>query len=206
MPAGRRPTRRELLAAGGAGLASGSLMATAPASAAALAKVALPPRIVDADRLKRLLSVELLILYCYDHVLSTSLLKPRARRLLLPLRGHEQAHVKALSTRLSALGGSPPQPPSSLEQANRDLARRRIGGRLGRLQGDRDALYLLLALEQVVIGAYFVALTKLEDPHLMRLAAEIMASDAQHEALVGEALYPGQTGYAVPYGLVQGIQ
>ena len=38
------------------------------------------------------------------------------------------------------------------------------------------------------------------------LVAQIMANDAQHEALLGELLYPGQTGNAVPYGLVQGVQ
>ena len=38
------------------------------------------------------------------------------------------------------------------------------------------------------------------------LAAQIMANDAQHEALIGELLYPGDTPNAVPYGLVQGVQ
>ena len=38
------------------------------------------------------------------------------------------------------------------------------------------------------------------------LVAQIMANDAQHEALIGELLYPGDTQKAVPYGLVQGVQ
>jgi hypothetical protein len=159
---------------------------------------------VDADRLHRLLSVELLMLYCYEHVAGSSLLKPRARRLLDPLRDHEEAHIRVLRSRLLALGGVPPPPPATVEEANRDLAKRSVGGRLGQLKGERDALYLLLAMEQVVVGAYFVALTKLEDRRLVRLAAEIMGSEAQHEALVGEALYPGKTAAAVPYGIIQG--
>ena len=58
----------------------------------------------------------------------------------------------------------------------------------------------------MTIGAYFVALIKLEDPALITLAAQIMANDAQHEAMLGEILKPGNTGVAVPYGLVQGVQ
>jgi hypothetical protein len=33
-----------------------------------------------------------------------------------------------------------------------------------------------------------------------------MASDAQHEAIVGEHLNPGEIAAAVPFGLVQGVQ
>ena len=51
-----------------------------------------------------------------------------------------------------------------------------------------------------------MALTKLEDPALIRLAAQIMASEAQHEALIGELLYHGDAQRAVPYGLIQGRQ
>ncbi len=188
-----------LLAAAGGALAGG-LLDPSRASAESLAGP------TDADRLRRLVSVELLILYCYQHVLAGSLLHPRARRLMLPLRGHEQAHIHVLSSRLAALGGTAPVGPASVKQADRDLARRGVGGRLNQLQGERDALFLLLAVEQVVVGAYFVALTKLHDPHLVVLAAQIMASDAQHEALVGEALHPGDAQKAVPSGLVQGIQ
>ena len=180
--------------------AGGMLLDTSPAAAASL------PSPTDADRLRRLISVELLMLYCYEHVLAGPLLRPRAHRLMLPLRGQEEAHVRVLSSRLAALGGTPPAGPASVKEADRDLARRGVGGRLNQLQGGRDALFLLLAVEQVVVGAYFVALTKLSDPRLVVLAAQIMANDAQHEALVGEALHPGEAEEAVPYGLVQGIQ
>jgi Ferritin-like domain len=188
-----------LVAAAGGAL-TGGLLDTSPAAAASL------PSPTDADRLRRLISVELLMLYCYEHVLAGPLLRPRAHRLMLPLRGQEEAHVRVLSSRLAALGGTPPAGPASVKEADRDLARRGVGGRLNQLQGGRDALFLLLAVEQVVVGAYFVALTKLSDPRLVVLAAQIMANDAQHEALVGEALHPGHAEQAVPYGLVQGIQ
>jgi hypothetical protein len=200
----RAPTRRELLSAAAAGAVAAPLLAAAGAEAASASRARVPPRLEDADRLHRLLSVELLMLYCYEHVIGGPLLKPHARRLLDPLRAHEEAHIKVLRSHLVALGGVPPGPPVTVEEANRDLARRSVGGRLGQLKGARDALYLLLAMEQVVLGAYFVAVGKLEDRRLLRLAASIMGSEAQHEALVGAALYPGRADAAVPYALIQG--
>jgi hypothetical protein len=160
----------------------------------------------DVSRLQRLMRVELLALYVYDHVLSASVLGPSARRAMSQLRAHEQAHVGALGDRLRARGAGRPPPPPSVAVANRYLARRRVRGRLGQLQGADDALYLLLALERVTVGAYFVALRAMREPELTVLAAQIMACDAQHEAIIGEQLYPGDIPSAVPYGLVQGVQ
>jgi hypothetical protein len=74
------------------------------------------------------------------------------------------------------------------------------------LRGDKDALRLLLSVEKVAVGAYFVALTTLQDGSLIMLVAEMMASDAQHEAVIGELLYEGDATKAVPSGLVQGVQ
>ena len=99
-----------------------------------------------------------------------------------------------------------PQPPASVADANRDLARRHVIARLGQLHGAPDALGLLFAVERVTVGVYFVALTKLAEPGLIRLVAEIMANDAQHEAILGELLYHGNVQQAVPYGLIQGVQ
>ena len=138
-------------------------------------------RVADADRLRRLISVELLMLFCYQHILAGPLL-PRAHRLMLPLRGHEEAHVRVCAP-VCCPRRFAPGTPDQRQQADRDLARRGVGGRLGQLQGGRDALFLLLAVERVVVGALVVALTKLTDPSLVTLAAQIMASDAQHEAL-----------------------
>ena len=202
-------TRRRLLALGTAAPVLAAAVAGAEAAELTLAggaRADAGSRAADGDRLRRLISVELLMLYCYEHVLASPLLDARSRRLLAPLRVHEQAHVRALSAHLAALGGTPPPGPVSVKEADRDLARRGVVGRLGQLKGGRDALFLLLAVEKVVVGAYFVALIKLNDSKLVTLAAQIMASDAQHEALVGEALYPGDAQKAVPSGLVQGIQ
>jgi hypothetical protein len=166
----------------------------------------LTPRFSDVTWLNRLMSVELLLLYVYDHVLATSVLPAHAHRAMNQLRSHEEAHVGALRAQLSARAARRPSPPPSTAAANRYLARRNVRGRLGQLQGPDDALRLLLALERVVVGAYFVALREIRDPRVIVLAAQIMASDAQHEAIIGEQLNPGDIANAVPYGLVQGVQ
>ncbi len=197
-------TRRELLIAG-AGAAAAATLGDAVAAGAAHASSA-PHGESEAMHVYRLLSVELLMLFIYDHIIASPLLSAPTRRALVPLRAHEEAHVRALAARLAALGGVPPSPPANVAAADIDLARRRVKGRLGQLRGEQDALRLLLAAERVVVGAYFVALMKLESRQLIVLAAQIMANDAQHEALIGELLYPGVTPKAVPFGLVQGVQ
>jgi hypothetical protein len=160
----------------------------------------------DVSRLQRLMRVELLALYVYEHVVASSILPPGARRAMTQLHDHEQAHVDILRERLRARGAATPPPPPSVAAANRYLGRRQVRGRLGQLQGADDALFLLLALERVTVGAYFVALREMRDPRLIVLAAQLMASDAQHEAIIGGQLHPGDIPSAVPYGLVQGVQ
>jgi hypothetical protein len=203
------PTRRELLGAGAAG-AAGLLALPAAASAATSTAAGTPTTgqrpLSETDRLQRLVRLELLLLYCYRYVLGSSILGPRAHRTLAPFQAHEQAHINALETHLRARGGAMPAGPDSHRTANRYLAHRGVGGRLGQLKGERDALYLLLTLEQVTIGAYFVALTKLQDTEVIRLVCEIMANEAQHDAMIGLSLPKATPGSAVPYGMVQGLQ
>jgi hypothetical protein len=209
---GSAPTRRELLtrglgagatAVGGAGgLAAAGLWL--PGTALAATTEGAPA--TQRERVARLLSVEMLLLYCYRHVIASPLLRPAQRRALVPLRVNEEGHVNALSAALKTLGGVTPRAPVRVEQANKALAHRKVGGRLGQLKSAKDAFYLLLAVERVAVGAYFVAVGKLETPSLITLSAEIMANDAQHEAMIGELLYPTRPGAAVPYGLVQGVQ
>ncbi len=205
MKAERQTTTRRGLLITGAGAAAAATLGGAVAAGTAHAS-GRPHGDSEAMHLYRLLSVELLMLFTYDHIIASPLLSARTRRALLPLRAHERAHVHVLAAQLAALGAVAPSPPANVATADIDLARRRVKGRLGQLRGERDALRLLLATERVVVGAYFVALTTLEDRRLIVLAAQIMANDGQHEALIGELLYPGDTPKAVPFGLVQGVQ
>ncbi len=210
LPPPEPQTRRQLLRGAAARTASAALAAAAAPGAGgvapASAAVAVPAASATIDRLQRLVRVELLLEYCYRQVLSSTILRPDARRAIAPFEGHVEAHVAALEARLAARGATLPPGPASVSQANRFLARRRVGGRLGHLRGDQDALRLLLSMEQVVIGAHFVALLKLSEPALVELSAQIMATGAQHDAVLRLLLPPHKLGSAAPYGLVQGVQ
>jgi hypothetical protein len=199
-----RRTRRELLL-GGAAAALGSVMLDPATGLAAGPNPASEP-LALAVALQRLISVEQLMLYCYEHVLGSSILGPRERRAIAPLPSQEEAHIRALEAQSAARGGVAPPPPGRVSEANRRLAHRKVGGRLGQLRGAHDAIRLLLSVERVVVGAYFVALTKLEDRQLIVLIAQMMAADSQHEAILGLQLPPYKPEVAVSYGLVQGVQ
>jgi hypothetical protein len=199
-----RATRRELLVAGAGAAVTGTGLVRAGAADAAGSSSTVSE--TPAERLHRLLSVELLLLFCYRRVLGTSVLKPRARQVLTPFLAHEESHVQALTRMLESYGGSLPSAPPDVAAADRRLAHRGVTERLGQLTGSGDAVRLLLDVERVVTGAYFVALLKLEDPALIRLAAQIMGAEAQHAALIAELLDQGDAPQAVPYGLIQGTQ
>ncbi len=202
------PTRRELLLAGAGGAVLGPAGALlAPAAARAADSASGPTqRLPEPERLERLIGIESLLLYCYESILGASILSRRAHRLLAPAPAQEQAHIHALARQLAARGGTPPSPPTDAAQANRRLAHRNVSGRLGHLQGEPDAVGLLLHLEQVTIGAYFVALRDLHTTELIVLAAQIMANDAQHDAILRLLAPKAGLVDGAPYGLVQGLQ
>jgi hypothetical protein len=201
-----RRTRRELLAAAAATAGVGALLPACAAAASTSTTSAAEPEIPVPERLARLMRLELLMLYCYDHILADPVLEAGTRATVLPLRGHEVAHIAALRAHLTARGGALPPAPASVAEANRALGHRHVGGRLGQLKGDKDAVYLLYSLERVTVGAYFVALTTFEEPTLITLIAEMMANDSQHEAILSLQLPPYTIPAAVPFGLIQGVQ
>ncbi len=205
-----RPTRRELLLTGAAGAALAPVSLVAGTAPTAGADAATPGRADEpasvTARLQRLAGLELLMAYCYESILAGTLLGPQERAAATSLLAQERAHIQALEAQLQARGGSAPPAPASIAVANAHLAHRNVGGRLGQLRGRLDAVRLLFALERVTVGAYFVALTVVDDPQLVVLIAEMMANDAQHEAILSLLLPPYTIQAAVPYGLIQGAQ
>jgi hypothetical protein len=157
-----------------------------------------------ASGLAAALRTQLLLLSCDEAVLSGPSLPASnsARTLVITLHEHGVAHVAALRA-AGARGGSILSPGPALD---RELARERITGRPGRLRGERDALNLLLDVERIAIGAAYVALGTVPDPDASLLLAQLMASGAQHEAVLHEALHPGDVVGAIRYGIVQGTE
>jgi hypothetical protein len=191
-------TRRELVSVA---LAAGVVSAIDPPRARAAAAA---PLETDAELLRHLLGAELLAVAVYEGVLATGLLSPRPEHVSRRALSQERAHVGLLTTSLLKLGGSPPPSPTDQAVVDKELAARHITGRLANIRTEHDCGSLLLDLESVVMADYFKAMSKLQDPGLQRLAAQIMANEAQHAAAVSEARRPGNIFQAVPYAFAEG--
>jgi rubrerythrin len=201
-----RSTRRQLLA-GGVGLAAG-LSAITPAvveaDSGATAQKQLPPKLQDAKTLERLLYNERLLMYGYEHALETGLLKHDSRELALRQLAHEEAHVATLKAHLKALnlpkktveGPKRQQPLAFPPQAVTDL--------FNAAEHEKDALQVIVQIESVAESGYFVAAAAFHDPQLIRLAAEILACEAQHWTMLVALLHRGDATQAVPHPTVRG--
>jgi hypothetical protein len=201
-PGDRSATRRELLAAGAvAGAAALVAPALAPAAAAGGGSSA-PSS--DGARLTRVLSMAVLAAYVYEQVFAEGVLTGSGRRALDGFAAQEQAHVVALRRAVVDAGGTVIGPPASIEAANKDLAHRQIGSRLGQLQGPEDALDLLISVERSSIGSCYVALLGLTGSAAIVLVARIMGNDAQHEALLTLRRHALKLSAAAPFPLVSG--
>lgn len=186
-------TRREAAALGAA--AGAAALGASTASAA---------RHGDGDVLRSLLRTERLIAFGYQHVLGIRLLSPGVAYLATSFLAQEQQHVAALSGQAARLGVAAPSRPSSVASADRELDGHDVSSRLADLHSQGGCVELLAQLEMVGEGAYFLALPKLTDPALQRIAAQIMATEAQHAAVWGGILHPGQIRKAIPDAFVEG--
>ncbi len=195
----RQVSRRELVVGG---IATGGLGALACEGLAA-AKAATPIE-TDASVLRSTLAVELLVVFAYEHMLAGGTLSAAGEQAARRILGHEQAHVRRLTVELSRLGATPPPTPTSVAEADRQLAARRSSGRLADLHGELESLRLLYDIESIAVGTYYEALPKLGDPRLLRTAAAIMGAEAQHATVVGGLLHPGDVRRVVPVASVTG--
>jgi hypothetical protein len=88
--------------------------------------------------------------------------------------------------------------------ADGQLAERGVSGRLAGLDSERASLRLLLDAEGMAERVYYRSLLRLGAPGPIQLAAEILASEAQHATILSELLKPGNVDMAVPDAFVQG--
>lgn len=172
------PTRRQLVAAGLAGTAA-SWVAARPARADSA--TAVPS---DAQLMAGLVAVERQVLFVYERALGSGELKGRWLRTAEEIAAHERAHIAALLQVLPALGASPPPGPAGVVAANAALAKHHMDVDLRHHRRAEDWVRLLGGVEDVLERNYHLAISLLRTPALMRLCAEIMASEGQHSALL----------------------
>jgi len=179
-------------AGSGVGLAalSGPVLADAP--------------VTDAQALSKALEVERLMVLVYRRVLGSGTLEPDIERALAPYLGHELEHVSAVAAALAAMGVNVDTGPLGLDAARDALSKHNIPVSLTDLGSQNDSLRLLVDLESVAEGVHFTALKTLSTQPLQRLAAQIMACEAQHWTAVSGLRNPGQYVKAVPWPFVTG--
>jgi hypothetical protein len=191
------PTRRELIAGAGAAVAVAALPERAAASPEPTAKS-------DPELLRELLAVELLLFSVYDRVIAAGLLSSRVERAARQVMAQEEVHARLVERELSARGGRVPLPVNGADAIDKVLRSLKVSGSVKKLHTEHDCVHLLLELETAAQGTYFKAITQLHDVHLAHLAAQILASEAQHETAVSEARRPGNAWQAAPSAFVKG--
>ncbi len=196
-------TRRRLLArwlSGAVAAGAGTALGTIAGASSALGQ----PANTDAEMTSELLAVELLSIVVYERVLASNILSDQSARLARRLLSHERAHAAALLPELHQLGANAPPAPIGPHEVDQALVAHHVERRVEDLHSGRDGLDLLLDVEGVAEGAYYTAMSRLQLPHLQLLAARLLASEAQHETMLGLVRAPKNFDRAAPYPFVEG--
>jgi hypothetical protein len=198
------PNRRDLIRTGivgtAAAVAGGAvLLDAAPAEADILGDAQ-----GDAALLTRIVAIEQLIAFAYDHVIARIPLSGEAAAMVRNFASHEREHVRMLSSALSDLGHATPAPPTDVDSVSRQLGALHGSGSLTSFARQVGALQYLIGIETVAESAYYTATSKLSDRNLIVLAAGILGCEAQHWTGLEGLLHPGDITQSVPYSTVHG--
>ena len=117
---------------------------------------------------------------------------------------YRATNAAALAALLHTLGAPLPAALTDVAAAEEALAAHKVSVRLANLRTQHDCLELLIDVESVAEGTYFVAISKLRGSSALRLSAEIMANEAQHWSALTELRLPGDLASAVPSPFVEG--
>jgi Ferritin-like domain len=196
----QQPTRRELITGAVAG--AGAWVIGASALGTAVAEAAAPQ--TDAELIRAILSVELLVVFSYEQVLSSGKLSAESEHVIRQLLDHEHTHVDVMAADLEELGQEPPDPPASVTDADAELSVLHGSARLGSLNSEEDCLRVLEQVESLAQGAYYVSMSKFADVTLARTCASILGTEAQHYTALAGLLHPGDINKAVPGPFVEG--
>ena len=127
----------------------------------------------DAAILEAAVGLEQTAVVAYDTAVKSGLLEKPVERVARLFRDQEQAHAAALTTALEGLGGRAPARPEPSS----------ITG-LGGVRNQADITNFAVELETMAVAAYYEAHGKLKDRKLLETAAQIMANEGQHLAVL----------------------
>ena len=191
------------------------LLGSALAAAAAVAGVAASPAIAqttavatpiptDAMLIAGLLQIEGQVAEVYARAIASGVLAGAALTLARQVLAHERSHAAALRRELRALGGSELPLPGSEKALERALRTHHMNVDFSAHRTFRHWLKLLADVERALERNYHLAISELRRPQLMTLCAEILGSEAQHSALLGDMLSPRNVERALPNAFING--
>jgi rubrerythrin len=175
--AAMRMTRRALIRRAGA--AAGAIAAASAADLGLRAPAALAQGNGDAELLRRAIALEQLAQFSTAALLARGVLRQAARAAGQRFHGQQQQHLDVLESALQAAGGKAPAPPRSVAETDRALGDLGRGARLAGVRSQADAIAFEIAVQETAIGGWYEAMRELQDRHLIAVAAQVMANEAQ---------------------------
>ncbi len=193
-----RLSRRQLMVGALSAGSGGALVAADPALADSTP-------VGTGPLLSAALAAEQATVLAYRRVIALPFVAPRVGALLRVMLGHNRDHAAVLASELRAMGSPLPVAPTTLSQANQTLSKHGMSGDLSSVHTLKDAVQVLLDFEAVCEGAYYAAIGGVTSTAALVRAAQALACDAQHSALLGEIEYEGNVQEAVPNWYVAGV-
>lgn len=148
-----------------------------------------------------LLGAEQVAADVYRRAAVAPVMSPGARSLAGRLGAQERSHAAALG-RLA--GMAPPMGTMSDSDVEASLRNLGVSTNLGTLDSEKRWFTLLENVENALEGSYYKSIRHLTRPALATLAAQILASEAQHSVLLFRFRNPTNIKLDVAVGLVKG--
>jgi len=189
-------SRRELIT-GGAVVGAATLLGAYPARADA-------PFPDDATLLTKALEYERLSVVAYEQLSGLTTLTAHERRVLRALLRQDRSHVRALQDIITARGLALAPAPTGPQAVDQALSAKGMSGTLAAATTIKQAVQLLLDIEALTQGGYYMIIRDISEPAVAQRAAQILANEAQHAMLLTE-LVSTQITETVPGWYVTGV-
>jgi hypothetical protein len=189
-------SRRELI--------TGAVAVGAPAALAAPGARADTPPESDPTLLSKALVLERLSVLAYTGLIALPALSAHERRVLRTLVRQDRAHVRALEAEMTARGIALPPAPTGPEALDQTLSDKGMSATLAGVKTLKQTVALLLDIEALTQGGYYMIIRDASDPTLALRAAQVLANEAQHSTLLTELVSPEVT-QTVPSWYVTGV-
>jgi Ferritin-like domain len=190
-------SRRELITGTAA-------VGAAAALAAAQARADTPPESTPT-LLSKALVLERLSVLAYTQLIPSPVLGAHERGVLRGLVRQDHAHVRALEGEMTARGIVLPPSPTGADALDQALSAKGMSVTLSGVKTLKQAVQLLLDIEALTQGGYYMVIRDASDPQLALRAAQVLANEAQHSTLLTALVSPSAITQTVPSWYVTGV-